>query len=445
MTEWALPVEQQKAYDKIVHELHETPYWNEIQNFVRGGYWRNFRVKYSEANEMYCRMLEVSRRLESTRRTGANLHTLPRAEDHLYRGQCNCPYWHGAFGGIYLPHLRNATYRELIAADNLLENTNGGNPSWIDVATEDFNKDLYTEVRLANDQFVAYLAPSQGGMLYELDVRSISHNLLATLQRRPESYHQKVLTGGSQNNQEAASIHDRVVFKQSGLEKKLQYDKLPRKSMLDHFLDNDVSLTTISRGEAENRGDFASSSYDARIRRGANKIQVQMRREGNAWNLPITITKSLTMEAGKDILTIGYLLEGLPPGRPLHFAVEWNFAGMPAGADDRFFYNGQADRLGQLGTQLDLSQCRFIGLIDQYLNLDVQLAWSRPTQLWTFPIETVSQSEAGFELVHQSVCLMPHWLVQGDVEGKWSVQMELAIGNTWEAKPRIGERFAAGV
>ncbi len=224
---------------------------------------------------MYCRMLEVSRRLESTRRTGANLHTLPRAEDHLYRGQCNCPYWHGAFGGIYLPHLRNATYRELISADNLLENTNGGNPTWIDVATEDFNKDLYTEVRLANDQLVAYLAPSQGGMLYELDVRSISHNLLATLQRRPESYHQKVLTGGSQNNQEAASIHDRVVFKQSGLEKKLQYDKLPRKSMLDHFLDNDVSLTAISRGEAENRGDFASSSYDARIRRGANKIQVQ--------------------------------------------------------------------------------------------------------------------------------------------------------------------------
>ncbi len=86
---------------------------------------------------------------------------------------------------------------------------------------------------------------------------------------------------------------------------------------------------------------------------------------------------------------------------------------MPAGADDRFFYSGHADRLGQLGTQLDLSQCRFIGLIDQYLNLDVQLAWSRPTSLWTFPIETVSQSEAGFELVHQSVCLMPHWLVQG--------------------------------
>ena len=28
------------------------------------------------------------------------------------------PYWHGAFGGLYLPHLRNAIYRHLISAQN---------------------------------------------------------------------------------------------------------------------------------------------------------------------------------------------------------------------------------------------------------------------------------------------------------------------------------------
>ena len=43
----------------------------------------------------------------------------------LYRGQCNCGYWHGAFGGIYLPHLRNAVYQHLIAADNLLDRAVG--------------------------------------------------------------------------------------------------------------------------------------------------------------------------------------------------------------------------------------------------------------------------------------------------------------------------------
>ena len=34
------------------------------------------------------------------------------ARQDLYRAQCNCPYWHGAFGGLYTcPHLRNAIYQ----------------------------------------------------------------------------------------------------------------------------------------------------------------------------------------------------------------------------------------------------------------------------------------------------------------------------------------------
>ena len=52
---------------------------------------------------------------------------------------------------------------------------------------------------------------------------------------------------------------------------------------------------------------------------------------------------------------------------------------------------------------------------------------SRPTNFWTFPIETVSQSEGGFELVHQSVVVMPHWLVEADKEGRWSVTMQMSL------------------
>ena len=118
MTEWALPVERHESYESVVHDLENDERWPKIKQFVRGGFWRNFRIKYSEANEMYCRMLEVSRSLEFARRGSGDKSLLPQAEDHLYRAQCNCPYWHGAFGGIYLPHLRNATYRELIAAES---------------------------------------------------------------------------------------------------------------------------------------------------------------------------------------------------------------------------------------------------------------------------------------------------------------------------------------
>ena len=104
-------------------------------------------------------------------------------------------------------------------------------------------------------------------------------------------------------------------------------------------------------------------------------------------------------------------MENLPQDRPLHFAVELNFAGLPAGADDRYFPDADGNRLGQLGTQLDLAERRGAQPCDEWLGIDVGLTASRPTHFWTFPIETVSQSEGGFELVHQSVVVLPHWLV----------------------------------
>jgi 4-alpha-glucanotransferase len=436
MTEWSLPVAQQAVYDDVVHHLQEDPHWPEVSQFVRGGYWRNFRVKYEEANEMYCRMLEVSRRLCEAQRTTADTAFLPQAEDHLYRGQCNCPYWHGAFGGIYLPHLRNATYRELIAADSLIEQATGRQAEWVEATSADYNHDLKPEVRLANDQMVAYLAPAKGGMMYELDIRAIQHNLLATMQRQPEVYHRKVVAGSSANQDTAASIHDRIVFKQEGLNERLYYDRFPRKSMLDHFFDLDTSLDSVVRTQATERGDFVALPFQAKLRRGAGKAQAQLRREGNAWGVPITLTKALTMTAGSDRLQVTYLLEGLPPGRPFHFAIEWNFAGMPAGADDRFFFDANGNSLGQLGSHLDIQNSNYLGLIDQWLGVSVQLSLNRLSGLWTFPIEAVSQSEAGFEAIHQSVCVMPHWIIQGDVAGRWSVSMDIVIAAEHEVNPR---------
>src|SRR5204862_5263704 len=98
---------------------------------------------------------------------------------------------------------------------------------------DDYNLDARQEVRLASSKLVALVAPATGGQLYELDVRSICHNLSATLTRRPEAYHRKVLAGASAGNGAAASIHDRVVFKQAGLDQRMHYAKHPRKSLID--------------------------------------------------------------------------------------------------------------------------------------------------------------------------------------------------------------------
>ena len=162
MTEWVLPADRQKVLLSLRKDKEKNdPDWPELSNFVRGGCWRNFRNKYPEANEMYARMLGISERLEKLTNADSGREyadQLSEARTALYRGQCNCSYWHGAFGGLYLPHLRHAVYTQLIAADTILEkvdramkaSTNGvtgASPDrWVEVETKDFNLDARPEV-----------------------------------------------------------------------------------------------------------------------------------------------------------------------------------------------------------------------------------------------------------------------------------------------------------
>jgi alpha-amylase len=229
-----------------------------------------------------------------------------------------------------------------------------------------------------------------------------------------------------------------VKFKQEGLEERLQYDSYSRKSLLDHFYDDDISQEAIAQNQALQRGDFLTGPYEARLRRNPDRVQVQLSRSGNAWGIPLRITKGVTLEAGSSALEIAYLIEGLPQDRPLHFSVEFNFAGLPAGADDRYFYTGDHQRLGQLGTQLNLIEAQELNLVDEWLGIDIGLAFNRPTSFWTYPIETVSQSEGGFELVHQSVCVQPHWHITGDADGRWSMVMRLALDTSLAESRRSG-------
>ncbi|MEM8866104.1 MAG: alpha-amylase/4-alpha-glucanotransferase domain-containing protein, partial [Planctomycetota bacterium] len=159
MTEWALPAVQQNNQHDAIHDLQDHGKWDAIGPFVRGGYWRNFKARYPETNEMYARMQLVSNRLHTLRQAAAgDSELLDYAKTELYRGQCNCSYWHGAFGGVYLPHLRNAVYNHLIAADNLMDQYEGKAGDWVEIAAEDFNLDGRQEVRLLSNKLVAMLA-----------------------------------------------------------------------------------------------------------------------------------------------------------------------------------------------------------------------------------------------------------------------------------------------
>ncbi|MBT7729110.1 MAG: DUF1926 domain-containing protein [Planctomycetaceae bacterium] len=434
MTEWALPPAQQIACINARHNAKSDPQQALIVPFIRGGSWKNFRSKYPEANEMYARMMVISNRLERMPRDSiTDKIAYDEAIDSLYRGQCNCAYWHGAFGGIYLPHLRNAIYQAFITAENALDRAEGRPSTWVEAISSDFDFDSKTEVRLSNEHFDLWIAPSTGGMVYEFDLRGQRHNILATLDRRLEAYHDQVRAGPGK----ARSIIDssqQTTFKHKGLSEKLRYDNTRRKSLVDHFFDVDASSAAIVSGEAMERGDFATGAYEASIRRNPDRMQVLLSRAGNVWGIPFTLSKAITLSAGSDTVEIGYKLEDLPDDFCQHLAVEFNFAGLPAQAKGRCFKDNDGLDLGHLGTHLDLKETSLVSLEDDWLDIRVSLNCGVASNgghagFWTFPIESVSQSEGGFELIHQSVVVMPHWIVTPDANGCWDVLIRVSVAD----------------
>ena len=117
MNEWTLPAAAARHYAEMLADARHQPSWPDRRAFIRGGIWRNFLSRYPEANWLHKRMLGLSARLDALpgARDDAALRTL------LYRAQANDAYWHGLFGGLYLPHLRRAVWQNLLALEAALD------------------------------------------------------------------------------------------------------------------------------------------------------------------------------------------------------------------------------------------------------------------------------------------------------------------------------------
>ncbi|MFM7925441.1 MAG: alpha-amylase/4-alpha-glucanotransferase domain-containing protein, partial [Planctomycetaceae bacterium] len=288
-----------------------------------------------------------------------------------------------------------------------------GDSAWVDVEVGDLNMDARPEVRLSNHRLSATFAPACGGHMYELDLRTNAVNLLATLNRRPEPYHQRILdyvaSAGIASGDELAAISRDVRFRQPNLDQRIQYDRWPRKSLVDHFFRPQLSLAEFQRGEGL-IGDFATGEWEAGVRKGERRILLEMHRNGRAGELTGEVRKTVAISADRPSeLLVQYELLGFPAGMPLHFGVELNFAAMPGGAADRYFYDEEGSRRGTLDTVQNLPSGERLSLVDEWLGVDVSVESSVRAGFWAYPLETISQSEDGFEAIHQSVCVVPHW------------------------------------
>ncbi|MFM7835152.1 MAG: alpha-amylase/4-alpha-glucanotransferase domain-containing protein, partial [Planctomycetaceae bacterium] len=134
-----------------------------------------------------------------------------------------------------------------------------------------------------------------------------------------------------------------------------------------------------------------------------------------------------------------YELLGFPAGMPLHFGVELNFAAMPGGAADRYFYDEEGSRRGTLDTVQNLPSGERLSLVDEWLGVDVSVESSVRAGFWAYPLETISQSEDGFEAIHQSVCVVPHWEFLMPEGGRWVVELRLVPDTAMAVARQLAE------
>src|SRR5213592_4046328 len=207
MGEWALPAGAQRRLGQAKHELEQLGAGAEYADVLRGAFWRNFLAKYPEVADTYWKMLRLSHAVRAALARAPHDRDLVQAQIALWRGQANDAYWHGVFGGCYLPHLRRAVKSALLECERRLADSGATPmPVW---TREDGNGDGYQEVYVRTRELAVTLNPALGGAITELGYLTRDLDVADVLARRPEAYHAKVRGASPEDGAPAVrTIHD---------------------------------------------------------------------------------------------------------------------------------------------------------------------------------------------------------------------------------------------
>ena len=399
MEEWALPPRAQERYQRAAELL--TPVFGEgARDLLRGGQWRNFSARYPEANRLHQRVLQASHRLWE--QPAEDDERWREARTRLWRAQCNCPYWHGIFGGLYLPHLRSALYRELIAVESHLA---AAEPR---IQRADFDLDGVPDLVLETPRWASWVS-HRGARMWAFDDREGLWNYGDTLARRPEAYHRR-LREAETGAAEGRSIHDALRVKEPGLAALADLqDPHGRDSFVDAWTEG-----TLRHEWAESRFEVAEG--------GAAGFTLATP-EGPAPGL----AKRYCV-AGDGMLEVEYTLTS-GRARLGRLTVELNLGVHVPEAADRFVeIDGERASPPHFAARARHPIVARVAFVDAWADRRLDIWVDRKATLERAPIETVSLSEGGAERVFQGVEVRYGLAVALERGKLWRVRFRLAPG-----------------
>ncbi len=351
MEGWSLPPRAATRLEQVEREWGEGRLAGADGALLRGGHWRNFLAKYPESNRMHKKALRLSHLCRMRGDPPA-----PRRE--IGRAQCNDAYWHGVFGGLYLPHLRAGLWRHLARAEAQLR---AGEPLAYD--SVDLHGDGHDELWIHSGSFSAVVSPRRGGAIEEYTRFEDEVNYADVLTRRVEAYH-RVVEHGPVTDPTAEPESRNHDAREPGMVAPPR-DHHDRALLVDRVIGHDL-------GEAE----YARADYVPVASWVESPMVVEVTRDDDALLISLTpvddhrlIRKELRFAAGGQ-LTVRYSWK--PDAFPTH--------------------------------------CWFAPEIS--VSADPSLVCQPGTTVWHYRISTVAKSERGLEETVQGLSFTPLWPVE---------------------------------
>ncbi|RMA97705.1 alpha-amylase/4-alpha-glucanotransferase domain-containing protein [Hydrogenothermus marinus] len=372
MGEWSLNTEEAIEIKKLKKQLGE----DIAIKFLKSGLWKNFFVKYEESNRIHKRMLECSK----------NKLKDEKYLDYLYKSQCNDVLWHGVFGGLYLPNLRDNAYRYIIECENLRYK----NKNIIEINDNDL--DGFEEVKIITENLIARFYSKYGGQLIELDDRKSCFNFQNTLTRRKEAYHEELINNNqNKKDKKVVTIHEIHPTIDEKTKNEIVYDWYIKNSFIDHISDNSFNLENFKKCSFKELGDFTNQPFQ--LKKEGNTIK--FKRIGGIYQdktYPTTIEKRYITEKNKIDFNIKVDTESI---NKYLYILEFNFHF--ANLENIFINNKNSLN------DLEINNIKQIEILDLYTKNKILISTDNSFSFYSTLIKTLSQNEKGVDFIIQGV------------------------------------------
>ncbi len=400
MGEWSLRADDALALEALKEEMGLERYEREGVKFLKGGTWKNFFVKYPESNRLHKRTLELSRAFHAGEGD---------FEHPLHKAQTNDSLWHGVFGGLYLPNLRDNAYTYLIECENIRY---GKKKALVSDTNE---LDGYPKYKSVSSKLIARFDAAHGGQMVELDVRDKCFNYQNTLTRRKEAYHKRLFEVPREKSapieEGIDTIHHASASFDDTLRDAIIYDWYLKNSFVDHISDEHFNTESFRHCNFREYGDFANQPFES----SKSKDSITFIRQGGIYRdekVKTTLSKHFTF--GSDTINFALGLESETTGH-FCYVMEHNF----------HFCDYEQILINNVPLDMEgsIESIDTLVIIDRVLKKKITLRVSESFSMHYFQLQTLSQSEQGFDFSVQglSIALVFDFETSLSIEGSLEI------------------------